>query len=265
MPPLQVKVAVRGRKKDWFEAKDGPRGWIVGPFICLWMSVLDRHGPMLFGRIQQDEFGSRVSGRAGSDLNGVAALALWLPLMLFVIGMALRADQLSLGHLAIFGTIIALSPLAFWISDKDKKQAQPLVRFIRNTITPGGQSLRAKVRSSSLSSQIRMTVTGEELKQAPTAEAVHDALLNLGVGDSVVLAKAAEDYIQTLLQNDGFVLEQREGSADRHYKAVASGKPVDEDGRSLFTFEETLAAVVAYGSNLPMPQFIRWQPMLLVQ
>jgi hypothetical protein len=70
--PASAKTAVRQRLKPWFEMKSGARGWIIGPFICLWLRALDRYGPMLFGTIRSQGLGTRISGRAGSDLNGIA-------------------------------------------------------------------------------------------------------------------------------------------------------------------------------------------------
>src|SRR3546814_6101180 len=85
MSPSEVKIAIKSRKKGWFDAKNGARGWIVGPLICLWFSAFDQYGPMLFGVISSDAAGSRVRGRAGSDLNGVVMFSLLIPFMIFIV------------------------------------------------------------------------------------------------------------------------------------------------------------------------------------
>src|SRR5947207_232306 len=72
MPPSQTKAAIRPRLKKWFDVQNGARGWIIGPFICLWFYAFNRSGPMLLGRMSSDGFTTRISGRAGSDLNGMA-------------------------------------------------------------------------------------------------------------------------------------------------------------------------------------------------
>lgn len=260
MPTSKVKELIRARKKGWFDSKDGPRGWIAGPFICLWMSIFDRYGPMLFGRISQGSFGTRVTGRAGSDLNGMAALALWVPLMVLITYMAWRADQMSARGLVVIGIIIAFSPFALWSSDKDKKQAEPLVRFVRNTITPTGQSLRASLASIKINPDMRLTESGEERAGAVTAQRIYDALQNAGVGDSVIISTAAETYLQTLLQNDGFVIERRDGDRMHHFKATHRSESANLQDL-FFSFEETLPVMIAYGSGSVLPETIGWEPL----
>ena len=61
-PPAEVKTGIRSRKKGWFDVKSGARGWIAGPFICLWFSAFDEAGPMLLGIISRDGAGTRVRG-----------------------------------------------------------------------------------------------------------------------------------------------------------------------------------------------------------
>lgn len=81
LPPERAKAALRSKKTSLFDAQNGARGWIAGPFICLWFSAFDRYGPMLFGLISAYNLGTRVRGRAGSDLNGVAMFTLSIPLV----------------------------------------------------------------------------------------------------------------------------------------------------------------------------------------
>jgi hypothetical protein len=263
MPRAKVKDAICARKKRWFDPKDGPRGWIVGPFICLWMSAFDRYGPMLFGRVSGDEFATRISGRAGSNLNGIAGLSLLLPLMFFATYMAVRENQWSTQQVVIVGIVGLLCLSAFWMSHKDRKHAEPLVRFLQQTITASGQSLRARTATAIIPPQVRMTVSGEEKQGAVTAEAIHDALLHAGVGDSVVLATGPETYMQTLLQDDGFVIEKREGDHLHHFKAVRQYGHFK--GRDKFSFEETLAALIGYGSGSAVLDVVGWEPMELPQ
>jgi hypothetical protein len=217
---------------------------------------------MLFGRISDDSFGTRISGRAGSDLNGMAASLLWLPVLVFATYMGWRTQQLSRGQLAIVAVIIALCPLFFWMSDRDKKEAEPLVRFISNTITPSGQTLRAGlIGSAKMVPEMRLTENGQERAGSVTAEDIYEALQNTGVGDFLILSTGPQAYLQTLLQNDGFVLERRDSDRMHHFKAVRRGAGVSE--RDVFTFEETLAAMIAYGSRSELPQSIDWERLVL--
>jgi hypothetical protein len=81
LAPAEVKTAIRSRSKDWTDPKNGARGWVVGPFVCLWLNLANPNGPMLFGRFKRAEAGTTITGRAGSDLNGLLLYALLLPLL----------------------------------------------------------------------------------------------------------------------------------------------------------------------------------------
>ena len=261
MPLEKVKAGLRARKKGWFDLNGGARGWIAGPFICLWISAFDRYGPMLFGRIRRGDLGTTVSGRAGSDLNGLALYLLLLPLLAFLLWQMIRAGEASANQIVIIGGLILLSPLMLWWGHKDRKHAEPLVRFIRNTITTGGQTVKAKAVVERILPQIRMTVSGAERSGAVTAQSIYDALTYAGVGDSVVLATEPQAYIQTLLREDGFNIERRAGDHLRHFRGIRRDA-VFEEGQ-VFTFEEVLAALIAYSSGAALPGVIAWEPMEL--
>lgn len=263
MPPAKAKAAIRGRKKRWFDSKQGARGWIVGPFICLWLSAYDRHGPMLVGRISAHSFGAKVSGRAGSDLNGMFVFSLLLPLLGWgAFQLAVEGEQ-SGQLFVLLAILLLLTPLIFWTSHKDRKQAEPLLRFVRDAVTPASQALESHLTRLTVSPLVKMTFSGEMQETPVTAQELFQALQAAMPGDFLILSTSAEEFIQTLGHDEGFILEKRDGGPDRHFKAVGSGKQLGPEGRSLFTFEETLAALVAYASNSPMPHFIRWEPMEL--
>ena len=103
--PSDAKAAIRSRKKAWFDPKSGARGWVAGPFICLWFSAFDKHGPMLFGMITQDNMGTRVRGRAGSDLNGVLMFSLLIPLMAFLTVKLAEDGATSIGQWLVFAVV----------------------------------------------------------------------------------------------------------------------------------------------------------------
>ena len=265
--PSEVKAAIGSRMSEWFDPKKGARGWIAGPFICLWFSAMDRYGPMLFGRISRDNLGTRISGRAGSDLNGLALFAVLVPLMALLLVQMVSVGDYTFNQVAIIGGIILLSPWVFWMSHKDRRDAEPLVRFLRDTVTVPGQSLRAKSATIAFSKALTLDVGGENLEGAVTPDAIHDALLNVGSGDLVILASDAETYIQTASRDCGYILEMREGDHQHHFKAERRGAvPASVAGSSsVFTFEEVLAAFLAYGSEAAMPSFLIWEPMQLPQ
>ncbi len=253
MTPSDLKSAIRARKKGWFDTKNGARGWIVGPIICLWLSAFDRQGPMLFGRISEDGFGARIGGRAGSDLNGIGMFAILLPFLGYFLYDIMTSGSWSFGQVAVIGGMIVLSPLIFWWNHKDRKQAEPLVRFLRDVAAPAAaRRLRPATRSG-----LTLTVSGVEVDEAVSPETIHAALMDMGTTDFIILQIAPEDYVQAAISEDGFVVEKREGSQLKHFRAVRRSAP--EVG--IFTLEETEAAFIAFASDAAMPSVLLWERM----
>lgn len=261
--PRDVKAAIRSRKKGWFDAQNGARGWIMGPFICLWFSALDRNGPMLFGKISRGNLGTRITGRAGSDLNGVAVFTLWLPVMALLLYLTVSAGDYTWNYLAFVCGVILFSPLVLWWSHQDRRDAEPLVRFFRDAVTASGRTLRAKAATVTVSEAFTLNVNEESRAGPVTPDAIHDALLALGRDDFVILESGPENYIQTKFHDGGYVLEMRNGDKERHFRAirrhVAPKSP--SDSPSIFTFEEVREAFIAYASEAPMPPFLTWERM----
>lgn len=260
--PADVKVAIRSRTKKWFDPKNGARGWIAGPFICLWFSALNRSGPMLFGRIVQDGFGTRITGRAGSDLNGIALYSVWLPIMVLLVYQMISAGDYTYGQLAIFAGLILLSPLVFWASHKDRRQAEPLVRFLRDAIAVSERTLRKKSTVVRVSETVTLIVGGENRAGPVTSDTIHDALLGLGEGDFVVLEKGPETYMQTASRDGGYIIEMRDGDHQRHFQATRRGGALTYP-KITFSFEEVLEACVAYSSDATPPHFLMWERLQL--
>ncbi len=114
LTPAETKAAIRSKKTNIFDAKNGARGWIAGPFICLWFSGLDSHGPMLFGLISADNFGTRVHGRAGSDLNGVLMFTFLILLMVWLVFMMISEGQAAGGQLLVTALVFLVGgPLIY--------------------------------------------------------------------------------------------------------------------------------------------------------
>ena len=260
--PADVKAAIRARMKGWFDPKNGARGWIAGPFVCLWFSAFDKYGPMLFGLISEDDLGTRVRGRAGSDLNGVVMFSLLTPFMAFLT-FNLVSGGASVRQLLVIAVVFLVGgPLLYWSAHKDRRQAEPLVRFLRDAVTISGRSLRARSAATTISKSVTL-ILGENSTEAATPDAIHDALLAVGAGDFVILESGPETYIQTASRDGGYILEMREGDSQRHFQAVRrSGAPIDASGStSIFTFEEVREAFMAYATEGPMPHFLVWERM----
>ncbi len=271
LPPARVKAALRSRMKGWFDASPGARGWIVGPFMCLWLSAFDRRGPMLLAAIGRGDLGTRVSGRAGSDLNGLAAYALLLPVLAFSLYMMMATGEDSLQTVIIVSAVLLFSPLVFWWSHKDRRQADPLVRFVEEAVARadvlGSEEAvaRAEAAGSTESTELAasrtliLTTSGADHRIAATREEIREALLACGDGDFVILSAADEIYIQTAFADGGYVLERRDGDAQAHFQAVRS----DDQSATTFALEEVEEAFLAWAEDTPAPDWLVWEPVCL--
>lgn len=268
LPPAEAKAAIRSKKTGIFDAKDGARGWIVGPFICLWFSALDSHGPMLFGLISAKNFGTRVHGRAGSDLNGVMMFTLLIPFMAWLVFKMISEGQASgLQLLVITLAFLVCGFLIYWLAHTERKDAEPLVRFLRQALA------RPDARSKSTSSARRtpdglsLILNGEYIEAPETEAGIRDELLRMGSGDFLIIESAPEDYLQTACRDGGFILEIRKGGPSEHYRAIRIEAAVGglRKANDTLTFEEVSSAMVSYAFGEKLPNFLRLDPLDLYQ
>lgn len=262
LPSAEAKAAIRARKTGWFDPKSGARGWILGSFFCLWFSAFDRHGPMVFGRINRNNFGTQLTGRAGSDLNGIVMLVAWMPLMAFFAFEAFEQGIKVTGGLAIVAVLFAVGiPLAFWMAHKNRSEAQVLVRFLHNTLIPEASSIRKVHSRERYPKQLELSVNGAVQKGATSPTTVAEALYGLGSDEFVILSAAEQHFIQTLSLGECFKIEMFDGDQTRHYRAVRKGDHAastkEED--DLFSADETFEIFDAYGNGAALPAGMAWR------
>lgn len=265
LTPADLRKSIRSRSRDWFDMKNGARGWVVGPVVCLWFSAFDRHGPMLLGWISKNTWGTRIAGRAGSDLDGLLILVAITPLMVFCLFMmASTVGSRSLEGAVFAGGFFALiCVIVLWAKHVFRREAEPLVRFLKEAATKSNSSRRAEPTAGTDFSGLVLTVSGEDHAGDVTLDTIYEALLGIGVDGFAVLASAPEIYLQTAWQDGGFIIEMRDGDEVRHFRAARSGRPVEPKDRSrlTFTFEEVLAVFIAYASGKPTPASVAWETM----
>jgi hypothetical protein len=262
LSPAEVKAKIRARKKAWFDMKSGARGWILGSYFCLWNSAFNQSGPMVFGRIVSDQFGTRLNGRAGSDLNGIIVLVLGFPLLGFVLyRMSLQdgSNGRSVITTLIFLGVISL--IALWSAHAFRRDADILVRFLRDALEPKRKSSRTRpVRK--FGGDIGLIVNGDRYSEPATIETLHDALSKLGSDDFLILERSADSFMQTLSLGDYFILEWRDGGDARFFRAYrnANEHEAEAQGDNLFTLDEALELLGAFGAGDPFPPFANWVP-----
>ncbi|WP_118857877.1 hypothetical protein [Sphingomonas mesophila] len=262
--PTNAKKAIQATKTDIFDPKNGARGWVAGPFICLWFSPFDQYGPMLFGLISPHNFGARVHGRAGSDLNGVLMFTLLIPLMAWLAFVSISEGEASIEQLLWIGAIVLVGgPLFYWSAHRERKDAEPLVRFLRKTLSPAPALSRSAISASDESGKVRLLINGDRVEGGLSSDAIEDALMRVGNGDFLIIETTPQEYIQTLSRQGAYILEARKGGPAQHYRATRVEDPTVLTGNAddHFTFEEVQEALTAYVSGLDMPGFIRWQLM----
>lgn len=264
LSPPDLKKSIRSRSKGWFDMKDGARGWVVGPVVCLWFSAFDRNGPMLIGWISRKTWETRIVGRAGSDLDGLLLLVTITPFVVFSLFMwASIGGGRSLEVAAFAGLFALIWVVALWATHHFRREAEPLVRFLRDAATKSNPPRQTQPAAGSTYSGLVLTVNDEDHAGDVTSDTIHEALLGIGLDGFAVLASASEIYLQTAWQDGGFIIEMRDGDEARHFRAARSDKPVKskDQSRLTFTFEEVLAVFLAYASGTPMPASVAWETM----
>jgi hypothetical protein len=258
--PEAVKSAIRAKVTAWFDPQNGPRGWVAGRILCLWTSAFDRHGPMVIARIEDEGQGSRIRGRAGSDLNGLIALTIITPLMAFLLVMLATEGSTSPQFyllLLFFGLGI---PATFWWAHSDKRQADPMVRFLRRTVEQRTSVSVARTVPET-AEVLTARVIDENGNELPaTGESIQAAIEGLGVDSFVIVERQAEQYIQVLSRSTDYLLEKRHGNADRHFQLTLS-KGETPDASSYDQSERDVIAILTdylYGRAESRP--LLWKP-----
>lgn len=228
---------------------------------------------MIIARIVKNRVGTRIVGRAGSNLNGVMALVLMLVVAVMLGGLAL-AGHVPDGPAVVFGLafLLPLTIVVLLMAHKDRRKAEPLDRFIREAVGASARSKGAdpipvtvapKMPAIRISPDLTLDANGKTHMSPISQEMIRDALDEARANGFVIIYAASEEYIQTAADGDGFVLEIRKGGPDSHFEAVRTD-PASKRSliyRRTFTFEETLAALLAYGSGTPMPGIVDWKPV----
>lgn len=262
----EAKAAIRSKKTSILDAKNGARGWIVGPFICLWFSAFDRYGPMLFGLISADDFGTRVRGRAGSDLNGVLMFTLLIPLMAWIVFKMISEGQAIGGQFVVIGLVFLIGgPLVYWSAHRERKDAEPLVRFLRKTLVQS--ETRAKPKAGDLKDRddLGLVLNGTSIDGPVTVEEIQEALMRTGNGDFLTVERSDQEYLQTACRNGWYILEVRKGGPSQHYRALRNERAIDGHAptNDTFSYEEVLATLELYAVEDALPSFLRLETLEL--
>jgi hypothetical protein len=238
LSPEEAKAALRTKMTGWFDMKSGPRGWIVGPWLCIWLDAFDQAGPMMLARITGDGAGSHIRGRAASNFKGVMIAGILAPAAIAIpaIYLSTGGAQYAWMLLPAFACL-AISLLILWSGHLFRAEAGPLIRVVRNIVEPqpGKKVAKPRARDRTPIQTATLIVDGEETGKPPSADAIAQAISEMEPGGFLIVAFAPEAYMQAALEYDRFSLEKREGGRDRHFRAAGE-----------FEAEEIAEAMTAY-------------------
>ncbi|HEY5713661.1 MAG TPA: hypothetical protein VIT38_17325 [Allosphingosinicella sp.] len=114
---------------------------------------------------------------------------------------------------------------------------------------------------------------GDELQIAAGADirGVLARLQPIGPDTFAILSRADEDYVQTMMEKDGCVIEKREGRDDAHFRATRPSFAPPEKVKwwqfgkrpqnEYFTLAETEEVFASYADGREPPLFVQWVKM----
>ncbi|HEY1125165.1 MAG TPA: hypothetical protein VGE65_06000 [Sphingobium sp.] len=246
-----AKAALRKQKRGWFELKTGPRGWILGPFLCLQLSAMGQQGPVVLARITDDGFGSRTYGKVGPDLAVLSALAITPGLIAFAIyGFASKSENLAAALVAV-GVFLLFILAIFWLRSRAPEDAEPLVRFIRRALeTPAARTVHALPPHFDATPipAAKRNVDGTDMGAPPSENDVAHAILAMEADGFLIIDFGSNNFMQTALAYDRFILEKSEGSDRAFYRAKGD-----------FESNDVIAAMTAYLRGSDPSKQIVWE------
>ncbi len=188
--------------------------------------------------------------------------SLLIPLMAFIVFQLIYSGQASTRQLVVFALVFMVGgPLIYWSAHKDRREAEPLVRFLHDTVTISGKVLRTRPPKGVIRSDLVLINAGEQFEGPLTTEALHDSLLNVGPREFVILEAGPETYLQTAFQDGNYVIEMREGDSQHHFGAVSGNFTSSSETapNETFNFDEVREIFLAYATGSPMPRWLRWE------
>lgn len=267
LPPAAACAAIRNKKKSWFDPQSGARGWIAGPVLCLWNSAFNQYGPMAIAWIDSDGMGTRIVGRAGSDLNGTVMVALLAPFLALLFALMLANGGVSpMGALVTVVVLVIVIPLTLWMNHRDRRDADPLVQFLRRALSPAKQFPARQPAPRAVPAGVpaaRLLIEGEPSPEPPSAEVLCDALCGLANGGFLVLERDPQTYMQILSRPGDYVVEKREGSADRHYGAEVPKGEIGEHSRYDAAVARVAGLLTDYLEGRPPAYDLDWKQVRL--
>lgn len=264
MTPTAAKTAIRAKLSHWFTVTDSPHGFIIGPVIYLRFSAYDLYGPMVLALLKRDGLRSRMTGRAGADLSATLVLLVLIPsymgLLVFSVAQFFLED-FDGGHafLLIFWLGVILS---VWFGRDDRHGSDLLLKFLRCTVVgPEAPPVR-KSPAIEVASGATLELNDEGGEPLIYEHDLVEKLSGLASGEFATLAFEPERFTQVMVGYNHFIIEKREGSADKHYAAELE-KGIEGNGQADPALHRLIAYMVDYAHNRPPANELDWKRLEL--
>lgn len=257
----ETQARIRAGLKPLLEPRNGARGWVVGPLFCLWFTTLSRSGPMVFGIISRQGDQTRLRGRAGSDLNGIAFMTLWAFMAIAaLLGVIRKEDTGFSDPLLLAAIVFGGVPLVWGMAHRDRRHADPLVHYVRDAVAISGQDLRAKSRGVTVMPGLAVSVGGEKLINPVTPDLLHDLLIGVGPGSALKVETVAGAYLYATFEGGDYAIAKADAHQRPPVYAVHKGMEAVQRAisRDVFTFEEAREILMTFASSAPDPAFLEW-------
>jgi hypothetical protein len=219
---------------------------------------------MAFAWISSDRTGSRISGRAGSDLNGVLMTLILALLLVFVLIQMIAERAATLSQMFIIGGLVLVGvPLTLWVGHKDRREADPLVSFFRRVAKSQTGVEASSVNLSTKRHSIEVEVSGLHWASEISDKELFEALAGLAANDFIVLAKEDERYMQVASTPNAFVMEKREGNADLHFQAKLPKGEADGSADYDASLRRAFEALSAFTKGHQPDRDLDWKRLVI--
>jgi hypothetical protein len=204
---------------------------------------------VVLARISDDGFGSRVRGRAGVDLAslGLIGAVAWIGFLSIYV-FALRGGDLP--SALLFCGVAVIPGAVLWLRLVSPVDADPLVRFIRRVLEkPTKRSIevvpshfdRTPVQPA------KLNVNGREIG-APSESDAAQAILAMKPNEFLIIDFGSNNFMQTALEYDRFILEKCEGNDHELFRAKGD-----------FDANEVIAVMAAYLRGAQSSKPVVWE------
>ncbi|MXO51683.1 hypothetical protein GRI42_10250 [Erythrobacter gaetbuli] len=241
----ETRRRIRGMLRPWFDMTTGPRGFVVGRFVCIWSGMGAHNQPECVALIRRNGWTSRIQGMTFSLATSLALL------LLPALGTLWAASGLMNGSLYPMGAIpiLALSLAALvggaWLTLRSDPNRNLVVKALRREFEPRSQpkTLCLKVPAEG-GVPVSMDVSGSR-HSGPIVPAdllpVLDALED-GTETHVILSRSETEFMQCAPSIYGFTIELRAAGDD--WPKLASRAAGGQD--ATFQLEEVKQVLSAY-------------------